>query len=73
MDTEHKKLYRSRKNRIFLGILGGLGAYFNTDPVLYRLIFVVLFVATGLVPFGLAYLLAYFVVPLEPENNPPTN
>ncbi|HUT85984.1 MAG TPA: PspC domain-containing protein [Elusimicrobiales bacterium] len=62
-----KKLYRSREDRILFGILGGLGKYFNIDSVLLRVIFVVLLVLTGFVPFGLTYLIVYFIVPLEPE------
>ncbi|MDD2772770.1 MAG: PspC domain-containing protein [Elusimicrobiales bacterium] len=65
---EEKKLYRSRANRTFLGICGGLAEYFGKDATLFRLIFLLLLVCTGFVPFGLAYLLAYFIMPLEPEN-----
>lgn len=63
-----KRLYRSSKNRTVLGILGGLGEYFGVDPTLLRLGFLMLLILTGVVPFGLAYFLAYFVVPLEPES-----
>ena len=35
-----KKLYRSEDNKIFLGICGGIGEYFNVDPVVIRVIFV---------------------------------
>jgi len=31
--TAQKKLYRSTKNRVFAGVLGGLGEYFDVDPV----------------------------------------
>ncbi|MFA5162232.1 MAG: PspC domain-containing protein [Elusimicrobiales bacterium] len=65
---EEKKLYRSRTNRTVLGICGGLAEYFGKDATLFRLIFLVLLVCTGFAPFGLSYLLAYFVMPLEPEN-----
>lgn len=68
-----KKLYRLREGRILLGILGGFGKYFNVDPVLLRVIFIVLLIITGLVPFGLAYLIAYFIIPLEPEGHQNTH
>ena len=29
-----KRLYRSNDNKVFGGILGGLGEYFDVDPVL---------------------------------------
>ncbi len=38
-----KKFYRSKSNRILSGICGGLGEYFDTDPLLWRLVFIILF------------------------------
>ena len=63
-----KKLYRSRTNRTFLGICGGLAEYFEKDATLFRVIFMLCLVASGFLPFGLAYLCAYFIMPIEPEN-----
>lgn len=63
---EHKKLYRSRKNRVFAGVIGGLAAYLGKDVVFLRLITVVLLVLTGFFPLGLIYLIAVFLVPEEP-------
>jgi phage shock protein C len=37
-----KRLYRSRKNRVLSGVCGGLGEYFSVDPVIIRLIWVLL-------------------------------
>ncbi|MCX5783919.1 MAG: PspC domain-containing protein [Elusimicrobia bacterium] len=65
---EIKKLYRSRDNAVWLGILGGLAEYYGKDPTLFRIIFIALLVLTGLAPFGIIYLLAYFIMPLPPEN-----
>ena len=42
-----KRLYRDPDNRILGGVCGGLGAYFNTDPLLFRLLFVILFFGAG--------------------------
>lgn len=60
-----KKLYRSRQNRVFAGIAGGLGEYFEIDPVVIRLIWLVLIFlwGTGLV----AYLIAWLIIPKEPK------
>ena len=66
-----KRLYRSRTNRIFAGIFGGLGEYFGIDPVLLRVIYVVVLVITAFVPGVLIYLLAIFIIPLEPERGGP--
>jgi len=59
-----KKLYRSRRSRVFGGVAGGLGAYFNLDPILVRVIFVLVTLLHGL---GLlAYIILWIVIPEEP-------
>lgn len=60
-----KKLYRSEKNKVWLGVLGGLGEYFNIDPVILRVGFVLIFVFTGFVPALIAYLLAAAIMPTK--------
>jgi phage shock protein PspC (stress-responsive transcriptional regulator) len=63
---EHvKRLYRSRDERVIGGICGGMAKYFNTDPVLVRVLWVLSIFLFG---WGiLAYLILRFVVPLEPR------
>jgi len=61
-NTSSKKLYRSEKNRILFGVCGGLGEYFEIDPVIMRVIFVMLALFSG-VGF-IAYLILMIVVPL---------
>jgi phage shock protein C len=58
-----KKLYRSREHRVISGILGGLGEYFNIDPVILRLLYLLITIATGVIPGVIAYLVAIFIVP----------
>jgi len=56
-----KKLYRSTTDSMLGGVCGGLGAYFDFDPNLIRLIFVVLAVVPGIgIP---AYLALWLLVP----------
>jgi len=43
-----KKLYRSSSNKIIAGVCGGLGEYFSVDPVLFRIIFVVMSLVQGM-------------------------
>jgi phage shock protein PspC (stress-responsive transcriptional regulator) len=62
-NMEHKRLYKSDKNRVFAGICGGLGEYFDIDPVLLRLVWLLVVIFTGVVPGLVAYLIASFVVP----------
>ncbi len=58
-----RRLYRSRKDSVIGGVAGGLGEYFDIDPVFVRVIFVVatLAHAAGL----LAYIILWIVVPKE--------
>jgi phage shock protein PspC (stress-responsive transcriptional regulator) len=57
-----RRLYRDPDSRVLGGVCSGLGAYFQMDPVILRIIFVVLLFATtgaGL----LAYLILWIAVP----------
>lgn len=63
--AEIKRLYRSRSERIFKGVCGGLAEYFGLDPILIRVIFIVaLFGGVGL----LTYILLWLLVPEEPRE-----
>ena len=64
-----KKLYRSQDERMLGGVCGGLGEYFNIDPVIVRLIFV----AFALVAGGglLLYLIMWLFIPQEPTEGAP--
>ena len=42
------RLVRPRSERMISGVCGGLGLYFGVDPVIVRLLFVVLALSTGL-------------------------
>ncbi|MFH1373962.1 MAG: PspC domain-containing protein [bacterium] len=65
----HKRLYRSTTSKIIGGVCGGLGEYFDVDPVLVRVITVLLFLATG---FGiLAYIIAWIIIPMRPPEVAP--
>ena len=62
--AQTRKLYRSRTNRKLAGVCGGLAQYFNTDPTLIRVLFVVLALLGG--PGLVIYLLMWILVPEEP-------
>ena len=58
--AQYKQLRRSRKNKVVAGVCGGIGEYFNIDPVIVRILAVVI---PG---FGwLAYLICAIVIPME--------
>lgn len=58
-----KRLYRSNDNKVFCGIIGGLGDYFGVDPVILRVGYVFLSVFTGIILGLVAYLVVCMVVP----------
>jgi phage shock protein C len=62
-----KRLYRSRTNKVFAGICGGLGEYFEVDPVVVRVGWVVVSTVTGVLPGILAYIIAIFIIPEQRE------
>src|SRR5271157_1426381 len=59
---EHR-LYRSGKDRMIWGVCGGLAQYFDIDPSIVRLIFILAIFCGGL---GIvAYIILAIVVPRE--------
>lgn len=63
-----RRLYRSHKDKIIGGVAGGLGEYFEIDPVIVRIIFVAVAVAGG---WGiLAYILCWIIIPVNPAHRP---
>jgi len=48
VDSTTKRLYRSTADRKIWGVCGGLGEYFGIDPVLMRVVFIILIFAGGL-------------------------
>ena len=57
---EYKRLCRSSKNKVLAGVCGGIGEYLNIDPVIVRILAIVI---PG---FGwLAYLVCAIIMPME--------
>lgn len=68
-----QRLQRSRTNRVLFGVCGGLGEYLGVDPVLVRVVFLLLLFAGGI---GiLLYLVLAVLTPLEgaPGQSPAEN
>ncbi|MFH1257626.1 MAG: PspC domain-containing protein [Candidatus Micrarchaeota archaeon] len=61
--AEMRRLYRSTHDRILGGVCGGFGDYFNVDPNLVRLLFVLLCFAGG--AGIILYLVAWLLLPEE--------
>ena len=59
-----KRLYKSNTNKVIDGVCGGISEYFNIDPTLVRLAWVV-FCALG--GSGLlAYIIMALIIPRQP-------
>ncbi|WP_304707747.1 PspC domain-containing protein [uncultured Rikenella sp.] len=61
--NEPKRLYRSRKNRMIAGVCGGLAEYFGIDPIIIRLIALVLLFGGG---GFLLYVIGWIIIPQRP-------
>ncbi|MBD3155315.1 MAG: PspC domain-containing protein [Candidatus Aenigmarchaeota archaeon] len=61
-----KRLYRSGKNKVIAGVCGGIGEYFNIDPVIVRLVWVLFALAYG--SGLLAYIIAWIIIPKNPKH-----
>lgn len=61
-----KRIYRSKKEKIIAGVCGGIAEYFEIDPVIVRLVFVALILAS----FSslIFYIVAWVIVPENPEQ-----
>lgn len=62
MSNHVKRLYRSTSDRMFAGVCGGLGEYFDIDATILRLLFVFGAIVTGSGLFW-AYLIMMILVP----------
>ena len=59
------RLYRSETNKKIAGICGGIGEMLNADPTIIRLVAVLLFFVTGILPLFITYLVAWWIVPAK--------
>lgn len=62
-----KRLYRTLNDKVIAGVCGGIAKHLDVDPVLVRLIYILLTFATGLGPGLIVYIIAWVVIPAEPE------
>jgi phage shock protein C len=69
METYAKRLYKSEDNKVFFGVMGGFGEYFDIDPVIFRVVYVAFSFFTGIVPGILAYVIMGIIVPKKPQDS----
>lgn len=63
-----KRFYLSQTDKKLSGVCGGIGEYFDIDPTLVRLGWIVLTVLTGIVPGIVGYIIAAIVIPHKDEG-----
>lgn len=59
-NNECRKLYKS-KNRMLCGVCSGIGEYFNIDPTVIRLLWIIFSVLGG--SGIIAYIIAAIIIP----------
>ena len=65
--TTKARLVRSQTDRRIAGVCGGLADYFDVDPTIVRVAWVIVSIIPGAVVFGvIAYLVAWFIIPRAP-------
>ena len=69
MPAGPRRLFRSRADRVLGGVCGGLGRYIGVDPIVVRILFVVLLFFGGI--SLIVYLAALLLVPSEPIGGAP--
>ncbi len=60
----HKRLFRSRQEKVIGGVCGGLAEYYDIDPTIVRLATILLVLGLGF-PI-LAYLVGWIIIPRRP-------
>ena len=63
---ETRKLQRSTSNKMIAGVCAGIASYFNLDPTIIRVLYVLMVFFAG---FGiLLYLILWLVIPSESQQ-----
>lgn len=68
MKNMKKRLYRSTREKMLFGVCGGVAEYFETDPTIIRLAWVVFSLLGG--SGILAYIIAAIIMPADQEKMP---
>lgn len=65
-ESSMKKLYKSNQNKVIAGVCGGIAEYFNIDPTIIRLAWVLFCLIGGSGVLG--YIICALVIPSEPMD-----
>jgi len=65
--TARKRLVRPKAERKIAGVCAGLAEYFDLDVTLVRVLWLVVTFFSGIIPGIVGYVVAWIVMPEEPE------
>jgi phage shock protein C len=68
--TARKRLVRPRSNRKIAGVCAGLAEYFDLDVTLVRVLWLIVSIFSAIVFGVVGYVVAWIVMPEEPEYLP---
>lgn len=60
-----KRLFRSQNNKMIGGVCGGLAEYFDIDPTVVRVAYLLLSILSAGFPGFLLYIVCWLVMPLS--------
>jgi len=69
-NSQGRRMMRSRTDRKIAGVCAGLAHYLDLDVALVRVLTVLITFAVGFFPGLIAYIVAWIIVPQEPEFHP---
>ncbi len=61
-----KRLYKSKTDKKWSGVCGGIAEYFELDPTLVRAGYAFITIVTGIVPGIVAYFVLAYIMPTNP-------
>jgi phage shock protein C len=71
-DHTSRKLTRSRQHKMIAGVCGGIAEYFELDPTVVRVAYVLISIVSVAFPGILAYIILMFVMPPPPPPGVPS-
>lgn len=63
METQRRRLRRSRKDKMIAGVCGGIAEWLDWDPTVVRLGYILLSIVSAAFPGILVYLILWLVTP----------
>ncbi len=67
MPESTNPLRRSRRNRWIAGVCGGIAEWLGWNPIVVRILYVVVSIASAGIPGTLVYIVLWMVIPKEPN------